>query len=87
MKKMMTAEEFFKHDDCMNNEVYSPQNIDDWFFSKGDMILFASKYNKEIQPDQLMQFFLWFRLNGEKHQGESIEIMIKTYLKKSIKNE
>ena len=31
--------------------------------------------------EQLINFFLWFRENGEKHLDKSIEAMIDIYLK------
>ena len=30
--------------------------------------------------EKLIEFFLWFRENGEKYQGYSIEVMINIYL-------
>jgi hypothetical protein len=33
--------------------------------------------------DQLRNFFMWFRSNGEKYEGKSIEHMIAVYLKEA----
>jgi len=37
--------------------------------------------------DELFKFFVWFRENGEKNIGKSIEKMIEEYLKSIDKKE
>ncbi len=34
----------------------------------------------ETEKDKLVKFFLWFRNNGEKHIGLSVEQLINKYL-------
>jgi hypothetical protein len=41
----MKLEQFFKKEDCMNNSIYMDEPVDQWFFSKNDMMLFAKRYH------------------------------------------
>jgi endonuclease III-like uncharacterized protein len=42
-----------------------------------------SKRTKKLSSE-LFEFFIWFRENGEKHIGESIEKLINIYLKTKV---
>ena len=40
----MTAKEFFDIEDCENNDLYDIGDIDNWHYTKEEMILFATNY-------------------------------------------
>lgn len=42
----MTAEEFFKKEDCENNIKYEVSEIENWYFGKEDMVIFAEAYHR-----------------------------------------
>lgn len=42
----------------------------------------AVDYAEDEKPKLLLDFFMWFRENGEFHIGKSMEKMIDVYLKK-----
>ena len=46
----MTAEDFYKKEDCGNNIEYNKFSEDDFIFTKKEMILFAEKYHKSKMP-------------------------------------
>ena len=59
-----------------------PSGMDDEDFDLGiDRYAESSGITHKQHADLLCHFFLWFRENGQKYMGLSIEQMIEIYLK------
>ncbi len=68
----------------------------EWFYDKikshfehdGDLFetsIFTYSIAKKKEKQQLIDFFMWFRDNGEKYLGLSIEKFVDEYYKQKLK--
>jgi hypothetical protein len=67
--------------ECLYKEMYSMFCTPDMIVEFEDMLKQAKEMEKQQLEKELNRFFLYFRDNGERLLGASIEQLVKSYLK------
>lgn len=62
----MTAQEFYEKENCNSNPIYLESDVEDWFFSKEDMILFAERYHEALTVPDVSKRLLEMEEAGKK---------------------